>query len=86
MPRVQVYRSEMLNRLSRAVIDRHLALEAIKKEKLAQLVGMGRTTIYKRYNMPETLTASEIRSIAQKLKLSNQEIIELCGIEYKPGN
>lgn len=83
MPKVQVYKGEMMNRLSRAVIDRHLALEAIKKEKLAQLVGIGRSTIYKRYKNPEEFTASEIRRIASKLNLTNQEIIELCGIEYK---
>lgn len=83
MPKVKPFDSEMRDRLSRSVIDRRLALEAIKKEKLGAMIGLGQTAIYSRYRNPSSFTANNIRMLAAKLKLSNQELLSCAELNGK---
>lgn len=77
MPKLRPTQAEVSARTINAVIESHLILQGISKDKLAKLLGMSLTCLYKRINEPDGWKRGELRRLCRMLKIPEADQVKL---------
>ena len=84
MPKPKLSESEKQNRRTRAAISHNMEQFGITDEDLAKRFGRTVRTIQNKRKNPDTIPLRELRILVKCLKMTDEQIIELIGINgYK---